>query len=76
VLVVFLSSATMVIPVVGGGAGTPAIIIFFAILLAAWYGGLGPGLLATASTSWGPSPPTVSTRRGASCGWPCSWGAG
>ena len=30
------------------GAGTPAIIIFFIILMSAWYGGMGPGLMATA----------------------------
>ncbi len=40
--------ALMAIPEIGEGAGTPIIVYFFAIMLSAWYGGLGPGLLATA----------------------------
>jgi PAS domain S-box-containing protein len=36
------------IPVIGDRAGTPILVYFFAVLLSAWYGGLGPGLLTTA----------------------------
>src|SRR4051812_23456971 len=42
--------AAATIPVVREGAGTPAIVSFFVILLSAWYGGLGPGLVTTALT--------------------------
>jgi PAS domain S-box-containing protein len=36
------------IPTIGDRAGTPILVYFFAVLLSAWYGGLGPGLLTTA----------------------------
>src|SRR5262245_37850944 len=36
------------IPVLEDRAGTPILVYFFAVLLSAWYGGLGPGLLTTA----------------------------
>src|SRR3954454_13430408 len=36
------------VPVIGDRAGTPILVYFFAVLLSAWYGGLGPGLLTTA----------------------------
>jgi signal transduction histidine kinase/ActR/RegA family two-component response regulator len=48
VLCVFFTPAVFTIPMVRQGAGTPLVVLFFAILVAAWYGGLGPGLLATA----------------------------
>jgi signal transduction histidine kinase/ActR/RegA family two-component response regulator len=48
VLTLVLGALVMTIPVIRGGAGTPIIVYFFAILLSAWYGGLGPGLFATA----------------------------
>src|SRR5262245_45454750 len=35
------------IPTIGDGAGTPILVYFFAVLLSACYGGLGPGLLTT-----------------------------
>ena len=38
----------MAIPAIRDGAGTPILVYFFAVLLSAWYGGLGPGLLTTA----------------------------
>ena len=47
-LMLVLGMALLTIPVVRDGAGTPAIIIFFIILLSAWYGGMGPGLMITA----------------------------
>src|SRR5262245_49756401 len=36
----------LTIPAIRHGIGTPILVLFFAILLAAWYGGLGPGLVA------------------------------
>ena len=39
----------MAIPAIRDGAGTPILVYFFAVLLSAWYGGLGPGLLTTAA---------------------------
>src|SRR3954462_8295637 len=36
------------IPVIRDGSGTPLIVTFFDILVSAWYGGLGPGLMITA----------------------------
>lgn len=70
VLVLVLGMVIMAIPVVRGGHGTPLIVLFFLILLSAWYGGMGPGLLTTALIvllTWsGPFPP------GRSCGSSCS----
>jgi hypothetical protein len=43
-----LAAAVMAIPEIRYGAGTPILVYFFAVLLSAWYGGLGPGLLTTA----------------------------
>ena len=34
--------------------GTPAIVAFFVVTIAAWHGGLGPGLLATALAAFLP----------------------
>ncbi len=47
VLVLILGAAVMAIPEIRSGAGTPILVYFFAVLLSAWYGGLGPGLLTT-----------------------------
>src|SRR5258708_39575319 len=47
-LILALGMATATLPVIRDGAGTPAIVAFFVILLSAWYGGLGPGLMTTA----------------------------
>ncbi len=44
---VFVAGA-MSIPEIAEGPGTPILVYFFAVLLSAWYGGLGPGLLTTA----------------------------
>jgi PAS domain S-box-containing protein len=38
----------MAIPEIEDRAGTPILVYFFAVLLSAWYGGLGPGLFTTA----------------------------
>jgi PAS domain S-box-containing protein len=43
VLAVFVAVAAMLIPVVGKGLGS---VLFLAVLVSTWYGGLGPGLLA------------------------------
>ncbi len=45
VLAVVASIAIMAIPVIGKGLGS---ILFLAVLVSTWYGGLGPGLSATA----------------------------
>jgi len=45
VLAVIAAIAAMAIPVIGKGLGTT---LFLAVLVSTWYGGLGPGLLATA----------------------------
>jgi PAS domain S-box-containing protein len=47
-LTLALTSAVMAIPDIEDRAGTPILVYFFAVLLSAWYGGLGPGLLTTA----------------------------
>jgi signal transduction histidine kinase/ActR/RegA family two-component response regulator len=48
-LTVLLSGLFLTIPLVReGGAGSAVSILFFAILISSWYGGLKPGLLATA----------------------------
>jgi PAS domain S-box-containing protein len=47
VLTVALLGAVMTIPEVQDRAGTPILVYFFAVLLSAWYGGFGPGLLTT-----------------------------
>ena len=47
VLAILMGGLVSTIPIVREGPGTPAIVAFFLILLSAWYGGLGPGLLAT-----------------------------
>jgi len=41
-------AAVMAIPEIRDGAGTPILVYFFAVVLSAWYGGFGPGLLTTA----------------------------
>lgn len=46
-LTVFAAIATLYLPEIGRGLTN---ILFLAVLLAAWYGGLGPGLAATALT--------------------------
>jgi PAS domain S-box-containing protein len=48
VLILGLGIAVMTVPVGLNRGGTPGIVVFFVILLSAWYGGLGPGLFATA----------------------------
>ena len=48
-LTLALTEAVMAIPAIRDGAGTPILVYFFAVLLSAWYGGLGPGLLTTAA---------------------------
>jgi PAS domain S-box-containing protein len=47
-LTLALAAAVMAIPEIEDRAGTPILVYFFAVLLSAWYGGLGPGLLTTA----------------------------
>src|SRR5262245_43600874 len=47
-LILVLLEALMEIPGVLDRGGTPILVYFFAVLLSAWYGGLGPGLLTTA----------------------------
>src|SRR5205809_6283327 len=47
-LTLALAAAAMNLPAIGDRAGTPILVYFFAVLLSAWYGGLGPGLLTTA----------------------------
>jgi signal transduction histidine kinase len=54
------------IPAVRDGPGTPVLVAYLAIMLAAWYGGLGPGLLTTALITliaWRPSFPLWRTVR-------------
>ena len=48
-LTLALGAAVMLNPEVQDRAGTPILIYFFVVLLSAWYGGLGPGLFATAA---------------------------
>ena len=45
VLAVAISIAFLAMPEIGKGSGA---ILYLAVLVAAWYGGLGPGLLSTA----------------------------
>src|SRR5260370_38679847 len=47
-LTLALAAAVMNVPGIRDRAGTPILVYFFAVLLSAWYGGLGPGLLTTA----------------------------
>src|SRR5205809_1281481 len=47
-LTLALAAAAMNLPAIHDRAGTPILVYFFAVLLSAWYGGLGPGLLTTA----------------------------
>ena len=67
----------MLIPTVGQGLG---IVLFLAVLVGAWYGGLGPGILATALTAYRGGPPWPLTAspsgRGGSSASSCSWRAG
>ena len=51
-LTLALAYAVMTIPEIRDGAGTPILVYFFAVLLSAWYGGFGPGLLTTAVIVW------------------------
>jgi PAS domain S-box-containing protein len=46
-LVFVLGVAVTTIPIIRNSPGTPGIVLFFIILLSAWCGGLGPGLLIT-----------------------------
>src|ERR1700722_18873805 len=48
-LTLALGSAAMAFPGIQDRAGTPILVYFFIVLLSAWYGGLGPGLLTTAA---------------------------
>ena len=48
VLAVVLAVALLAVPDVGQTPNIPVLVFYAAILVAAWYGGLGPGLLATA----------------------------
>jgi PAS domain S-box-containing protein len=44
-----LGLSTLAVPTIWAGSGTSVVIVaFFIVLMSAWYGGLGPGLLATA----------------------------
>src|SRR4051812_17580774 len=44
-----LGLSTLAVPTIRAGSGTSVVIVaFFIVLMSAWYGGLGPGLLATA----------------------------
>jgi PAS domain S-box-containing protein len=47
-LTLALTAVVMGIPGIEDRAGTAILVYFFAVLLSAWYGGLGPGLLTTA----------------------------
>ena len=51
-LTLALTEAVMALPAIRHGPGTPILVYFFAVLLSAWYGGLGPGLLTTAAIAW------------------------
>src|SRR5262245_53674813 len=51
-LILALAWALMALPVIDDRGGTPILLYFFVVLLSAWYGGLGPGLLATAVIVW------------------------
>ena len=53
-LAVFVAIATLYLPEIGRGLTS---ILFLAVLIAAWYGGLGPGLAATALTVIAAIPP-------------------
>ena len=44
-----MTEAVITLPAIRHGGGTTILVYFFAVLLSAWYGGLGPGLLATAA---------------------------
>src|SRR5262245_47953200 len=46
-LILLLLSTVMAIPEIQDRAGTGILVYVFAVLLSAWYGGLGPGLLTT-----------------------------
>jgi PAS domain S-box-containing protein len=63
-LAVGLAAAT--IPIVHGVPGTRGVVGFFVVLLSAWYGGLGPGLFATAliaAIAWRSSSPLLMVAR-------------
>src|SRR5581483_11681085 len=47
-LTMAVGAVILEMPVIKRGEGNPAIVCLSGILLSAWYGGLGPGLLATA----------------------------
>jgi PAS domain S-box-containing protein len=47
-LILGLGSLTLTVPVIGQRPATGMTVVFFVILLSAWYGGLGPGLMNTA----------------------------
>ena len=46
--ILVLGGTVMNLPIIRDSTGAPGVVLFFLILLAAWYGGLGPGLLITA----------------------------
>ena len=48
VLAVASALALLAVPGIGTTPSTPVLVLYAAILLAAWYGGMGPGLLSTA----------------------------
>src|SRR4051812_12856124 len=48
-LTLAVTAEVMALPEIEDGAGTPILVYFFAVLLSAWYGGLGPGLFTTAA---------------------------
>jgi len=48
-LTLAVTNAVMTLPEIQDRAGTAILVYFFAVLLSAWYGGLGPGLLTTAA---------------------------
>src|SRR4051812_8966403 len=54
-LTLAVTAEVMAIPEIQDRAGTPILVYFFAVLLSAWYGGLGPGLLTTAAIVLGTS---------------------
>ena len=48
-LILAVTAEVMALPDIEDQGGTPILVYFFAVLLSAWYGGLGPGLLTTAA---------------------------
>ena len=48
-LMLAVTAKVMALPNIEDQGGIPILVYFFAVLLSAWYGGLGPGLLTTAA---------------------------